>query len=156
MSQILDTQYDNLGNHILDSQESGALLPTISVSFTQANNTVSSSVDVVAPISVGASFTQDDNTLTVAMAVALPALSVPSFVTAARGSNAVITFTISPVTAMTSYANIALNSGVSSAGVDYPTAITNGMLSNGVTINSDSLTIPPGISSFTITIPIYS
>lgn len=94
--------------------------------------------------STGASITDNDP---------LPSITMPVPVTVDGGDSVVLPFTIPVVSGRVQQARLVLTDGTKTGGVDYTNVITNGMLSNGVTISGGVLSIPAGVASFTITIP---
>lgn len=75
MAQILDTQLAVGGAYILDTQQSGAAgSAVLSVSVSQANNTVAASASVVVtayPAALSVSVSQANNTVAVAASVSV-------------------------------------------------------------------------------------
>lgn len=132
------------GNIVIQSGYSGC---TVTIATTQDaldedNETIILTVGGVA--STGGSIADDD---------ALPALSMTSTVTVTEGDNVVITVTLGAVSGRVVQGTLTLTNGTKTGGVDFVNAVTNGMLSNGVTISAGVLSIPAGVATFTITIP---
>lgn len=69
------------------------------------------------------------------------------------GSPNVITYTITPVSSKTITTTLTVTPGTALATTNYISPVTSGMFSNGVTISGSTVTIPPGVASFTLTIP---
>lgn len=73
--------------------------------------------------------------------------------TVTAGSPVVITYTLSAASGLSSTYTLTVTDGTKTGGVDFTMPITSGMFSNGVTISGSTVTVPAGVSSFTITIP---
>lgn len=117
-------------------------VPTTQDALDEDNETIVLTVGGVA--STGGSITDDD---------ALPSIVMPAPVTVDGGDSVVLPFTLPVVSGRVAQARLVLADGTKVGGVDYTNVITNGMLSDGVTISAGVLSIPAGVVSFTITIP---
>ena len=117
-------------------------IPTTQDALDEDTETIVLTVGGVA--STGGTITDDD---------APPTISITSSVTVDGGDSVVITCTLGAVSGRVTQARLVLTDGTKVGGVDYTNVITNGMLSNGVTISAGVLSIPAGVGSFTITIP---
>ncbi|WP_418315391.1 Ig-like domain-containing protein [Piscinibacter sakaiensis] len=72
-----------------------------------------------------------------------------------EGNNLVYTVTLSEATKGTARYDVALGGGGSTAtpNADYNPNLTNASFSNGVTIAAGKLVVPPGVQTFTVTVP---
>jgi len=85
-----------------------------------------------------------------------PTLSVsdPTAVNAASGSSAVFTVTLSASSASVITCTSVLTNITAYQGTDYTGPITSAMCSNGVTVSGSTMSIPAGVTSFTVTVPV--
>jgi len=85
-----------------------------------------------------------------------PTLSVsdPTAVAAASGSSAVYTVTLSASSASVITCTSVLTDITAYQGTDYTGPITSGMCSNSVTVSGSTMSIPAGVTSFTVTVPV--
>jgi len=117
-------------------------VPTTADTLDEDNETYTLTVGGVA----GTGTTTDDD--------ALPNFTGTTSATVDPGDPVVITYTLSAVSGRTITRTLTLTDGTSAGGgVDYTSSITSGMFSNGVTISGSTVTIPAGVSSFTLSIP---
>ncbi|UQY35587.1 Ig-like domain-containing protein [Pseudomonas fulva] len=72
-----------------------------------------------------------------------------------EGDNAVFTVSLTNASSTASTFNLTLNPGTATAGSDYNATLTNQNFSNGVTYNATTgqITVPAGVTSFTVTVP---
>lgn len=84
---------------------------------------------------------------------AAPSITITPSITVDGGDSVVLTCTLGAVSGRVTQARLVLTDGTKVGGVDYTNTITNGMLSDGVTISAGVLSIPALVGSFTITIP---
>lgn len=81
-------------------------------------------------------------------------VSDPSSVAHAGGNNAVFTVTLSASSGSILTCTAVLTDITAYQGTDYTGPITSGMCSNGVTMSGSTMSIPAGVSSFTVTVPV--
>lgn len=117
-------------------------VPTTQDALDEDSETIVLTVGSVA--STGGTITDDD---------ALPSITITPSITVDGGDSVVLTCTLGAVSGRVSQARLVLADGTKVGGVDYTNVITDGMLSDGVTISAGVLSIPAGVGSFTITIP---
>ncbi|MBL0731034.1 immunoglobulin-like domain-containing protein [Piscinibacter sp. HJYY11] len=85
---------------------------------------------------------------------AAPTVATVSAADATEGSNIVHTVTLSNPSATATTYTLSLGGGTATGGgVDYTSALTNAAFSNGVTISGGTITVPAGVTSFTVTVP---
>jgi hypothetical protein len=85
---------------------------------------------------------------------AAPTVATVSAASAAEGANIVHTVTLSNPSASATTYSLTLGGGTAtSGGVDYTSALSNASFSNGVTISGSTITVPAGVTSFTVTVP---
>lgn len=94
--------------------------------------------------STGGTITDDDAT---------PALLIPGPVTVDSGDSVVASYTLGAVSGRVTQARLTLTDGTKVGGTNYTNTFPAATLSNGVTIDAGVLTIPAGVTGFTITIP---
>ncbi|WOB06464.1 hypothetical protein [Piscinibacter gummiphilus] len=83
-----------------------------------------------------------------------PTVSVVSSTSAVEGSNIVHTVTLSGApSSPVSFALAFSGSSATGGGVDYTSSLSNANFSNSVTISGGTITVPAGVSSFTVTVP---
>jgi VCBS repeat-containing protein len=128
--------------------------PIVSDTLDEANETFTLTATRTAGTTSNASafgtatITDDDNAPTIASvsaATAVEATSLVHTVTLSNGSASVTTFSLS-------LADVTATGG----GVDYTSTLTNAAFSNGVTISGGTITVPAGVTSFTVTVPTSS
>lgn len=117
-------------------------VPTTQDALDEDNETIVLTVGGTA--STGGSITDDD---------APPSITITPSITVDQGDSVVLTCTLGAVSGRVTQARLVLADGTKVGGVDYTNVITNGMLSDGVTISAGVLSIPAGVGSFTIAIP---
>jgi len=81
-------------------------------------------------------------------------VSDPTPVSAAGGNNAVFTVTLSASSGSSMTCTSVLTDITAYAGTDYTGPITSAMCSNSVTVSGSTMTIPAGVTSFTVTVPV--
>jgi VCBS repeat-containing protein len=87
----------------------------------------------------------------------VPTISTVSNASATEASNIVHTVTLSNASYTTTTFALSLGGGTAtSGGVDYTSTLTNAAFNNGVTISGGNITIPAGVTSFTVTVPTTS
>ena len=91
-------------------------------------------------------------TITITDDDATPAIIIPGPVTVDSGDSVVASYTLGAVSGRVTYARLVLTDGTAVGGTDYTNIITDPMLSDGVTISAGVLSIPAGVTEFTLTI----
>ncbi len=123
---------------------------SFTISVPSSQDTIDEGVSESYNLSVGGvattgTLTDDDAAPTVASVSSASAVEATSLVHTVSLSNA----SSSPTTF-----SLALTDGTASgAGVDYTSTLTNAAFSNGVTIAAGVITVPAGVTSFTVTVP---
>jgi hypothetical protein len=85
---------------------------------------------------------------------AAPTVATVSAASATEGANIIHTVTLSNPSASATTYTLTLGGGTAtSGGVDYTSALSNASFSNGVTISGSTVTVPAGVTSFTVTVP---
>lgn len=116
-------------------------IPTATDTLDEPNETYTLTVGGVASIGT----INDDD--------AAPTITGTSSVTVTAGNAVVITYTLSAASGRIITGTLTVTNGTKTGGVDFTTPITSGMFSNGVTIFTNTVSIPAGVTSFTLTIP---
>ncbi|MFT3736278.1 MAG: Calx-beta domain-containing protein [Rhodocyclaceae bacterium] len=128
-------------------------IPAGVTSFTITVPTVSDTTDEpdeTVPITVGGV----TGTGTILDDDAAPTVATVSSNSATEASNIVHTVTLSNASSVATTYSLSLGGGTATAGgVDYTSALTNASFSNGVTISGGTITVPAGVTSFTVTVP---
>ncbi len=123
-------------------------VPTVADTIDEPAETMTlaaSTLANAAPVTGTGTLTDDDAAPTVASVSSASAVEATSLVHTVSLSNA----SSSPTTF-----SLALTDGTASgAGVDYTSTLTNAAFSNGVTIAAGVITVPAGVTSFTVTVP---
>jgi hypothetical protein len=132
------------GNFVVPTAVSSwtVTIPTTSDTLDEDSETIVLTIGGVA--STGGTITDDDP---------LPSITITPSLTVDSGDSAVITITLGAVSGRITQARLVLADGTKTGGVDYTNVVTNGMLSDGVTIGGGVLSIPAGVGSFKLTIP---
>jgi VCBS repeat-containing protein len=85
---------------------------------------------------------------------ATPTISTVSADSEIEGTALVHTVTLSNPSSITTTFAISLGGGTATGGgVDYVSNLTNASFSNGVTISGGTITVPAGVTNFTVTVP---
>ncbi|WP_345533642.1 Calx-beta domain-containing protein [Viridibacterium curvum] len=128
-------------------------IPAGVTSFTITVPTVSDTTDEpdeTVPLTVGGV----TGTGTILDDDAAPTIASVSSNSATEASNIVHTVTLSNASSVATTYALSLGGGTATAGgVDYTSALTNAAFSNGVTISGGVITVPAGVTSFTVTVP---
>ena len=123
-------------------------VPTVADTIDEPAETMTLAASTLAnasPVTGTGTLTDDDAAPTVASVSSASAVEATSLVHTVSLSNA----SSSPTTF-----SLALTDGTASgAGVDYTSTLTNAAFSNGVTIAAGVITVPAGVTSFTVTVP---
>ena len=85
---------------------------------------------------------------------AAPTISSVSAASAVEATSLVHTVTLSNASATATTFSLSLTDGTATGGgADYTSALTNAAFSNGVTLSGGVVTVPAGVTSFTVTVP---
>ncbi|HVZ42985.1 MAG TPA: Calx-beta domain-containing protein, partial [Ramlibacter sp.] len=117
-------------------------VPTTSDTIDEANETYTLTVGTK---SGTGTINDDDNA---------PTISGVSSNSATEASDIVHTVTLSNASYQDTTFSASLTDGTATGGgVDYTSTLTNASFSNGVTISGGTITVPAGVTSFTVTVP---
>ncbi len=84
----------------------------------------------------------------------VPLVSSVTNASAVEASSIVHTVTLSNASTTATTYTLTLNGGTATGGgVDYTSTLTNSAFSNGVTISGNTISVPAGVTSFTVTVP---
>ena len=81
-----------------------------------------------------------------------PTISSVSSAAATEASNILHTVTLSNASSVATTYTLSFTNGTAS-GADYTSALTNANFSNGVTVSGGTITVPAGVTSFTVSVP---
>ncbi|HVZ43521.1 MAG TPA: DUF4347 domain-containing protein, partial [Ramlibacter sp.] len=88
---------------------------------------------------------------------AVPTVSSVASASATEGSGVAHTVTLTNGSYQSTTFSLSLTDGTATGGgTDYTSALTNAAFSNGVTISGGTITVPAGVTSFTVTVPTTS
>lgn len=94
------------------------------------------------------------NTGTITDNESAPVIASVSSASAIEGSSIVHTVAIAGTARAAQTYTLTLSGGTATGGgVDYTSTLTNANLSAGVTISGSTITVPPGVTSFTVSVP---
>ncbi|WP_345533971.1 Calx-beta domain-containing protein, partial [Viridibacterium curvum] len=128
-------------------------IPAGVTSFTVTVPTVSDTTDELdetVPLTVGGV----TGTGTILDDDAAPTIASVTSNSATEASNIVHTVTLSNASSVaTTYTLSLADVTATGGGTDYTSALTNASFSNGVTISGGTITVPAGVTSFTVTVP---
>jgi VCBS repeat-containing protein len=123
---------------------------SFTVSVPTTLDTIDEGVSETYDLSVGGvtavgTITDDDNA---------PTISSVSAASATEATSLVHTVTLSNASSVaTTYSLSLTDVTATGGGVDYTSALTNAAFSNGVTISGGTITVPAGVTSFSVTVP---
>ncbi|MFO1219881.1 MAG: immunoglobulin-like domain-containing protein [Burkholderiaceae bacterium] len=85
---------------------------------------------------------------------AAPTVATVTSASATEASNIIHTVTLSnPSSVATTYSLSLVDGSATGGGVDYTSTLTNAAFTNGVTISGGTITVPAGVTSFTVSVP---